>query len=606
MPRVDPKQQNPSLPLFVPESDWRPPESPPNLAGVKRLGLDTETKDPGLLTFGPGVLHGKAHSVGVSLSTGDASWYFPSHHSEDNCTWDVYAWLADLCKEERDWVGANLPYDVEILDHRGVRPRGRWLDVQVAEPLLDEERDGGYRLDVLAKYYLGEGKNEQKLIEAAAAYGVDPKGGLWQLPARFVGAYAEADARTSLQVFDKQRPLLTEDGLDAVFAMETELLPIVYEMRKKGVRVDLERVEELRTLWMAREAEKRAEMRTLLGGLDLSVGSPKQLVQFCQTKGIEYPKTENGNPSFVNEWLEAHANPVLNLVADIRKLVHMRKGFLDDSLLKYQLNGRIHASFHPLRSDEDGTRSGRFSSSQPNLQQVPARDPYYGPLMRSLFLPEEGELWYSGDFKAQEPRLLVHFANRLKAPGAAEMVAEYHANPLLDSHMRTAELCNTDKPKAKTIGLGVTYGMGVPKLAGQLDLGMADAEILLELYHEKVPYTRYTASVAKKMAEARGYIRTVLGRRSHFKLVGRRRLYTHKALNRAIQGSGADMIKMAIIAVFRELKKIPLSTVHDENNYSVAERRIAEMITELMENALPIDVPNKIETGLGRNWAEAH
>ena len=612
MPRVDPKDRGPTLPMFKPESDWRPPTAPPNLAGVKRLGIDTETKDPGLLTFGPGVLHGKAHSVGVSLSTGDASWYFPTHHPSDNCDWDVYAWLADLCKEERDWVGANLPYDVEILEHRKVYIKGRWLDVQIAEPLLDEERDGGYKLDVLAKYYLGEEKNEDKLKEAAGAYGVDPKGGLWQLPARFVGPYAEDDARLSLQVFDKQRPLLTEDGLDAVFDMETELLPIVYEMRKRGVRINLERAEELRALWIQREADLRAELRTRLGGVEVEVGKPKHLIQLCETKGITYPLTDKKNPSFTNDWLEAHPCKELNLVAQIRKVVHMRSGFLDGSVLKYQINGRLHASFHTMRGDEDGTRTGRFSSSQPNLQQIPARDPYYGPEMRSLFLPEEDGLWFSGDFKAQEPRLLVHVANRMvmkdggPLPGVAEIIAEYHADPLLDSHMRTATLCSTDKPKAKTVGLGVTYGMGVVKLAEELGLDLPEAEALLELYNDKVPYTRHAAAIAKRLAKNRGYVRTLLGRRRHFKLVGLRRLYPHKGLNSIIQGSGADMIKRAIIEVYRQLKQVPLITVHDENNYNVVDRAMALLITEIMENALPIDVPNKIDTGLGKNWSEAH
>lgn len=605
MPAVSPSDY--TLPLFIPDSDWRAPKEPPNLSGAKRLGLDTETKDPGLLTFGPGIRHGKANCVGISLATDDQAWYFPTEHPDGNCTWDVYSWLKDTLKADRDYVGANLPYDIEILDHYGITVGGRWLDIQVAEPLLDEERAGGYKLDVLAKHYLGVGKDEALLLDAAAAFGVDPKGGLWQLPAKFVGPYAEMDALRSLQVFDKQYPLLEAEDLVKVFDMETALMPIIYAMRKQGVRIDLEKTELLNQEWKAREDGYMADIRASVGGMKVDIWSGKQLAQYCDRRGIVYPRTEKGNPSFSNEWLAASPDEALSIMADARKVSKMRRDFIEGSLLKYQINGRLHANFHQMRSDDDGTRSGRLSSSQPNLQQIPARDKYYGPAMRGLFLPDDG-LWFSGDFRSQEPRLLVHFAQLLKAPGAAEMVEVYRQNPDTCLHTRCAELCSTSKSKAKTIGLGVTYGMGLPKLAEELGLNMKDTVELNDRYHEMMPFVLPTANTAKAVAEKRGYVRTLMGRRSRFKHYSgsTRRQYTHKALNRILQGSGADMIKMAMIVVYRELGKIPLLSNHDENNYNIAEHSEAKVLAELMENALPIAVPNRIDAGVGKNWAEAH
>lgn len=610
MPRVDPRGD--TLPLFIPESDWRPPTEPPNLSGVRRLGYDTETKDPLLTSFGSGFMHKKASVIGFSLATDDRAWYFPIGHAGDNCTWDVVSFIRDTCKDAgREYIGANMPYDVESSASLGIEIAGRWIDVQVAEPLLDEEKVGGYSLDALAKYYLDDAKDETLLKDAAQHYHIDPKAEMYKLPARFAGAYAEHDASLPLRVYDKQKILLAEQGLVELFDMETELLRVVWLMRQHGVRVDLDKAERLRKEWAAESLKLSASLKESLGGMEVDIWSPKQLVQMCSRLNIVHPLTDAGNPSFGNDWLDNHPHPALNIIAKARKYDKMRRDFLDGGIFKYQIAGRVHAQFHTLRGDDDGTRSGRFSSSQPNMQQIPARDPYFGPEIRSLYLPDEGEEWFSGDFKAQEPRLLVHFASLLEevtgaSIGAREMVAAYHADPKLDLHLWTAKLCGTDKPKAKTINLGLTYGMGLPKLAMQLGLSIGDTEDLLAVYLEKMPFVKPTANMAKAVAERRGYVKTILGRRSRFKLVGDQRQYTHKALNRIIQGSGADMIKKAILLVWKELNKIPLLTVHDENNYSIRERALAALITQLMQDALPLRVPNIVEVGIGKNWSEAH
>jgi DNA polymerase I-like protein with 3'-5' exonuclease and polymerase domains len=320
VPKVDPRSA--SLPLFPPESSWKPPAEPPNLSSVRRLGVDTETRDPGLTTFGPGFLHGKANLVGVSLGTEDAKWYFPVAHPEDNCQWDVKAWLTDLLSADREYVGANLSYDVEALDHFGVRLGGKWLDVQIAEPLLDEERVGGYSLDSLSESYLGARKNEQALIDAAVSYGYDPKGDLWKLPARFVGAYAEDDAQLAIRILEKQLPLLEEQGLSPVFDLETRLLPIVWQMRKRGVRIDVAGAEALGRQWAARH-EELLKLIHANSGMKVDIWSGRHLQQVCQSRGLTHPLTEKGNPSFSNDWLAAHEYPLFQLIAEARELASL-------------------------------------------------------------------------------------------------------------------------------------------------------------------------------------------------------------------------------------------------------------------------------------------
>jgi len=267
--------------------------------------------------------------------------------------------------------------------------------------------------------------------------------------------------------------------------------------------------------------------------------------------------------------------------------------------------------------------------ANPNLQQVPARHEIIGPMVRSLFLPEEGQLWASNDFSSQEPRLLVHYASLLDLPGADTMVSAYKENPDTDFHQMVADMAKIKRKQAKTIGLGLMYGMGKAKLANQLDLTVDEAGALIEQFHKNVPFLKGTVNAVMRRIEqpiSLGAIRTILGRRCHFPLwepaewgvnkalpyeqavakYGPRikRAGTYKGLNRLIQGSAADQTKMAMVALHEAGERLLLQ-VHDELVLSVETKEQAQRAAEIMANVVRLEIPSRVDVEIGENWGEA-
>jgi DNA polymerase I-like protein with 3'-5' exonuclease and polymerase domains len=267
--------------------------------------------------------------------------------------------------------------------------------------------------------------------------------------------------------------------------------------------------------------------------------------------------------------------------------------------------------------------------AQPNLQQVPARHEIIGPLVRSLFLPEEGELWAANDFSSQEPRLLVHYATLLGLAGADTMANAYKEDPDTDFHQMVADMAGIERKQAKTIGLGLMYGMGKNKLAKELDLPVDEAGELISNFHNKVPFLRGTVDTVMRRIEnpaSGGAIRTLLGRKCRFPLwepsawgvnkalpfeqavvaYGTRikRAGTYKGLNRLIQGSAADQTKAAMVALHEAGFRILLQ-VHDEIAVSVKNKDEAEAAAEIMRKAVDLEVPSKVDVELGTSWGQA-
>jgi DNA polymerase I-like protein with 3'-5' exonuclease and polymerase domains len=292
-------------------------------------------------------------------------------------------------------------------------------------------------------------------------------------------------------------------------------------------------------------------------------------------------------------------------------------------------DGRIHPHINQLRSDDGGTVTGRLSSASPNLQQVPARHEIIGPLVRSLFLPEEGKLWAANDFSSQEPRLLVHYATLLELNGAEKMATAYKTDPNTDFHQMVADMAGIKRKQAKTIGLGLMYGMGKSKLANELDLPLEEADNLIKTFHSKVPFLRGTVDAVMRRignVSSNGSIRTLLGRKCRFPLwepmewgvnkalpreeafakYGQRikRAYTYKGLNRLIQGSAADQTKAAMIALERAGFHL-LLPIHDEIALCVANRGEAEAAAKIMSNAVQLEVPSRVDVEIGPSWGEA-
>jgi DNA polymerase I-like protein with 3'-5' exonuclease and polymerase domains len=616
--------------LSNPDVEWFMPSEFPDLTRHTLMAIDLETRDPQLTELGPGWATKNGEVIGIAVAAGDFSGYFPiAHANGPNLDKKLtLRWLQkQLATPHMTKVMHNASYDTGWLMAEGVNIQGPIIDTMLAAPLLDENRLS-YRLDLLGKDYLGMRKDEKALRQAAAEWGIDPKSEMWKLPARYVGVYAEADAVLTLKLWERLKPMLEEQSLMSVLTLEHRVLPAVIEMRMRGVKVDLDKAEQAK-----RELRKRAnEMSDWIGresGVKVDPWSAASVQKMFDALGLEYPRTEAGAPSFTKQFLQAMEHPVAKALVTLREMDKADSTFID-SILRYQRNGRIHCEMHQLRSDDGGTVTGRFSSSNPNLQQIPARDPYIKKVIRGLFVPEDGCKWGSFDYSSQEPRLLVHFAashpDTERDPLVKSIVEEYQRGDA-DLHQMVADMAGISRKAAKTINLGIMYGMGVGKLANQLGLSDVQAKALMGEYQEKVPFVKKLATLASTRAEREGRIRTILGRLCRFDLwepatfgynkpmkyddaqreyggMGRlRRAFTYKALNRVIQGSAADQNKLAMAECYEE-GLVPLLTVHDELCFNVESDEQAARITKIMEEGLSLKVPSKVDQELGNNWGE--
>lgn len=635
--------------FFKPESDWRPTEHFPSLAKYPEIGLDLETNDPNIKVRGSGWPMHDGFVVGISLTTADFSHYYPIRHPEDNLDCQkVLTWLRQEAASYTGLiVGANLAYDLGWLLTDDVSfPLAKFFDVQYAEALLDESADS-YSLNNISKRYgIGE-KDETLLDQAAKAYGVDRKGGMWRLPARFVGPYGEQDTKLPMQLMQLQRPKLAEQGLQKISDLEHSILPILVKMRRRGVRVDLDRAERTKLDFRTKEQQSRLELKQLVG-FEVDVWSNGGVAKAFDKAGVVYPRTRLGQPSFVAAWLNSQEHPVAKHVLRIRKYDKAVGTFIDSMVFGHQSEGRVYPEFHPLRTDRDddggrtGTVSGRFSGTNPNLQQVPARDPEIGPAIRSLFLPEENEQWAAVDYSQQEPRLTVHYAALLGLPGGQKACNIFAEDPETDYHQMVADITGLSRKHAKAVNLGLAYGMGGAKLCtAYLNLPVEtrtdrsgrtyqvaglEGQAIIDQYHSRLPYLKQLTQQTMDTASARGYITTIGGRRCRFDLwepigFGRgkalpyeqakkaygasiKRAFTHKALNRLIQGGSADMIKYSLVELDRA-GLLPLVTVHDENGLSVADKSEAFRAAKIMSECMELRLPLKVDVDFGPSWGEA-
>ena len=396
------------------EVDWCAPEIFPDLTSCKDIAVDLETCDPNIKTLGPGWARGDGYIVGVAVAAGDFVGYFPIRH-ENNGNIDpkiVFKWLQkQLDTPHINKIFHNATYDLGWLRHEGIEVKGRIIDTMVAAPLLNENRFS-YSLDSVGREYTGERKNEKLLRTAAKNWGIDPKSEMWKLPAKFVGQYAEQDAAMTLslwRVFEKE---LVREELTSIFELETSLIPLMLDMRQKGVLIDLDKAEQTKKLLHEQEEQIRKEIKRSTGVL-VEPWVATSVASVLEHYGIEYKTTDKTNqPSITKAYLQSIPHEVAGQILKLRELNKANSTFID-SILRYQHNGRIHCEFHQLRSDDGGTITGRFSSSNPNLQQIPARDPDLKKAIRGLFIPEPGDQWGSFDYSSQEPRLLVHYCHVL-------------------------------------------------------------------------------------------------------------------------------------------------------------------------------------------------
>ena len=611
-------------PLFTPESDWSIPDVFPQFTETERIAVDLETYDPHLLTSGPGWATGRGYIVGVGVATESWKGYFPIRH-EGGGNLDeavVLRWLKKtLSSPKREVIFHNSLYDMGWLRREGVEVQGKILDTIFAAPLVDENRHS-YSLDSLGQTYCGEKKDESLLQDAALAWGINPKAELYKLPSKYVGPYGEQDAALTLRLWEKLKVELREHNSESIFEMECKLIPLLLEMRWRGVRVDETKAEEIGETLSKEEQKIQVEIKRKYGN-EVQLWANASLQKIFDDNNLWYPKSPTGLASFQRQWLEGHEHELPQLIVRARKLNKARTTFIDKMIMEHSYNGRIHAEAHPLRSHRGGTVSGRFSYSNPNLQQVPARDPEIGGLIRSLFIPEDGCQWGIFDYSQQEPRLTVHYANQMHLTGAKDAVADY-TEKSADFHQIVADMANIPRKQAKTINLGLSYGMGKQKLIKELGLDDNEAEKLFTQYHNKVPFIRGLQDQCARVALDRGYIRTIAGRRCRFDHWEHRfedsvplpleeakekygdnlkRSYTYKALNRLIQGSAADMTKLAMLGLWEE-GIVPHLQVHDEVDVSIENTDQARKVARIMENCIELAVPLVVDIELGRSWGE--
>jgi len=612
-------------PLFTPETEWVIPEELKNLKGAKEIAIDLETNDPHLIELGSGNVTGKGHIAGIAVAVEGWSGYFPIHH-EQGGNMDkklVLEWLQEICNQEyTTFIFHNAMYDVCWLRNAGINIKGKIVDTMIAASLIDENRLS-YQLNVLAKHYVGLGKDEKVLYNAAKEYGVDPKKDLWRLPPMFVGQYAERDAEVTLKLWQRLHRELHDQELIDIFRLETQLFPCLIEMRFKGVRVDLEKAHKIKKNLMEREQKILNKIKELTG-LEVEIMAARSIAKAFDKLKLPYDRTAKSNePSFTKNFLQNHPHELAQSIADAREINKAHTTFID-SITKHAHNGRIHADINQIRSDQGGTVTGRFSMSNPNLQQIPARHPELGPLIRSIFIPEKNCKWGSFDYSQQEPRILVHYAKLQNLPGVHEIADAYKAGDA-DFHKVVADMAGIKRKQAKTINLGLMYGMGKNKLMAELGLMKESAEKLIRQYHSRAPFVKQLMDNVSRKANDRGKIRTLLGRACHFDLwqpvqfgvfkplpleearknydEPLKRAFTYKALNKLIQGSAADMTKKSMVALYKK-GIIPHIQIHDEVDISVESDKKAEQIVQIMEEAVVLQIPNKVDYESGANWGD--
>jgi DNA polymerase I-like protein with 3'-5' exonuclease and polymerase domains len=641
-----------------------------NLKGIDTVAIDIETYDPNLKTKGLGAIRKDGFICGIAVATDNETAYFPLRHSDTDIAFNridkIWQVLNDKIfqNENITKVFHNAMYDVcWIRAVTGMMIKGRIVDTMIAASVIDENRFK-YSLDALSKDYLNEQKYkydlQQKTLEWSGGTVKDPMTNMHKLPASIVKEYAKQDVNLTLKlwkIFNKKidEVLYTKDDGEQktcrkIFELETKLFLCLVDMKFKGVRIDVPKA-----ILFGRHLKKRRdqivnaiESKTSIRVDIWAAASIKKLLDHLCIKDYKVtPKSKM--PQLPKDYLKTHNNKCLRMIAKAREYDKAVNTFID-GLLGYVHNGRIHADINQIRSDTGGTVTGRFSMSNPNLQQIPAKG-YIGSKMRELFIPEEGCKWGSFDYSQQEPRIVVHYAIKLGLGGTENLKDEFDRDDA-DFHQIVADMANISRKQAKTINLGLFYGMGKIKLQRELGLDQKQAKELFNEYHGRVPFVRQLSQDLIQFAKENRLLFTLYDRfcrfdkwettnkewnsetnrfnevplyteqqaREAFKAEMLDKFkedkidpnymdyferyytpaFTYKALNRLIQGSAADMTKKAMVDL-HEKGIIPHIQIHDELCFSITDHE-PELIKSIMEQTIPLEVKNKVDYEYGSNW----
>jgi len=615
-------------PLFSAKTEWCEPTSFPDLSSYDEIAIDLETKDPDLIKKGSCSTRGGGDVVGIAVAVKDWCGYYPIAH-EGGGNMDrkrVLQWFKDVLKTPAKKIFHNAIYDVCWIKRLGLTLHGTIIDTMIMASLVNENKFK-YDLNSVAKEYTGIGKNEAALQSAAREWGIDPKAEMYKLPSMFVGEYAERDAEITLAVWQELKKEIASQNLHSIVELETDVLPCVVEMKWKGVRINEDQVAIIEKKYKQTYEDCLESVRKHTG-IFPEVWAARSIAQVCEKLGVkDMARTQKtGAPSFTKNYLSNHKHRLIRNIATARQMDKLRNTFIE-TLKNYVVKGRIHADINQLRGDQGGTLTGRLSYSHPNLQQLPNYNDF-GTGIRSIFSSNsDEEKWGCFDYSQQEPRLVVHFA--LRTPGIIGvdgMAKAFNDDPSTDFHQIVADIAAIDRKQAKTINLGLFYGMGVAKLQDQLGINdEEEAKALINKYHVKVPFVKQLMKQTMNRAQTAGRIRTIGGRLCRFDKWepkdwnsrkwydtwkeaadengsgNIRRAFTYKALNRLIQGSAADMTKKAMVNLYKE-GILPMVQVHDELNVSITDDKQAEKVKKIMEESVLLEIPNKVDYECGENW----
>jgi DNA polymerase I-like protein with 3'-5' exonuclease and polymerase domains len=620
------------------------------------MAFDTETDDPDLLTKGSSWAFGLGEVIGFSVAWEGYKAYYALRHCAGNVegTENYIQWLKDMVRrEDLTWVMAHANYDVGwLFRETGRYPAGKIVDIQHMAALLNEY-ELSYSLEAISHRCLGYGKATDRLKQLETQFAckhTTMMASLKYLPGPVVAGYAEVDAERTLQCYHSMLPQIEAEGLTEVFNLECDLVTSSVDMKRLGLRVNVEAAMRLSEDIQKRRMPETVDEIKRLTGVTVSPWQSDSCYDALTKAGVQGIKKNANDTWQINTELlalTAKTIPVANHILSLRKMSKISGTFIEGHILYYQHNGRLHASFNQLRSESDtekgvGTVTGRWSASDPALQQIPVRDPEWGPEIRALFLPEEDEEFASLDYSSQEPRMAVHFAYKAGIRGSKDAVAQFRTNPRTDYHQMVADFSGLKRDRAKTLNLGLAYGMKQAKMARALGLPTQwmrlekvngsrtnwipismseinywkhtvgqqcvevagnEAKEILKKWKEGAPFLVGLFDECEDIAKERGYICTLLKRRCRFPNEGLIWIDTYKAMNRLCQSSSADQTKKAMSLLKAE--KIPIRlTLHDELLFSISKsnRNITGRIAEIMEHAVELVIPSVVDVKFGATW----
>lgn len=626
--------------LWPPHSDWVAPAIPEWDAINKPFAIDLETEDEGIRNdMGSGWAFGAGKILGVSASiSGQNGVYLPVGHSDGNGPYtldQILNWVSYQMRRASVVVGHNLGYDLGWLSWFGVGSPCKIFDTHVGASILNENRSS-YTLDAVLTEYGFDGKDDQLLKQAARYFKVNQSkkqmmSNLAMMPAKYVGPYGERDASGALDLYSNMIKEISDQGMDKLCDVEMQMVLLALKMRKKGIRVDVGRATKLNEDWIKEQREIENKISSAVG-FPVHPTNPDDLERLCRYEGVfDIPKTPKSEElSFTKPWMTSLHLDSFDWVVKWRNIQHSRNNYVEGIVLTKAIEGRVFPEINTVKRDDGGTVSGRISVNNPPLQQISARNPEIGPAVRSCFIPEQETEWYAFDYSQQEPRLSVHFAALTQITGAEDAVRYYANDPSADFHQMMSELSGHPRRMAKDVFLGMIYGQGDHSLSLQLEKTLDETKEMRGGFNNKVPWVSKLSEKCQTRAGAKGYIKTLIGRRCRFDLwepyggYGKRvtplsrdkaertwpnqqlrRSFIYKALNRLIQGSAADQMKVAMIHMYHA-GLIPMLQMHDDVNFSIQkdDKNIVNQIEDIMLHSTKLLVPSKIDIEVGPNWGQ--